>query len=342
MSKIYRVALIGCGNRAREHAIGLKADRRCQVVALSDLNQQAAESMNASFGFNAVIYGDYKEMLTKEQPDIVVTSLWTPLHLPVFKDCAESGVKAVVSEKPMAPTWGECLEIARIAEETNCQLTFCHQRRFAKGNQQARQWINEGRFGEIQRMDLYSPQNLLDCGTHTFDQALSFNNEVPVKWVLGALDASDPINWFGVSAETMAIGTLVFENGVRANIQVGGPDLDMHTGVRVVGSKGFFEVDWDGKLGQCVVYDDPLWRPLIVKNEPNDQMIGVIRDAVDCLESGDEPGLSYKKALRASEIIFAFYESVRRNARIELPLTGMTDNPFITMLEKNQFSFNGK
>lgn len=340
MSKIYRVALIGCGNRAREHAVGLRADKRCQVVALSDLNPQAAESMNADFGFDAAFYSDYKAMLEQEKPDIAVISLWTPLHLPVFKDCAEAGVRAVLSEKPMAPTWGECLEIARIAEEKNCQLTFSHQRRFAEGNQLARQWIHEGRFGEIQRMDLYSPQNLLDCGTHTFDQALSMNNEIPVKWVLGALDASRPIKWFNVSAETMAIGTLVFENGVRANIQVGGPDLDMHTGVRITGSKGFIEVSWDGKFGQSVVYDDPAWRPPVMEDTSHDQMIGVIRNAVDCLESGNEPELSYKKALRATEIIFAFYESVRRNARIELPLVGVEDNPFITMLENNKFSVN--
>ncbi len=336
----HRVAFIGCGRRAHQHAVGVKADSRCRVVALSDLNRQAAEAMKAEFGFDAAIYTDHREMLEKEKPDIVITCLWTPLHLPVFKDCAAAGAKAVHSEKPMAPTWGECLEMARIAKETNCQLTFCHQRRFAKGNQLARRLINEGRFGEILRMDLYSPPNLLDCGTHTLDQALSFNNEIPVKWVLGAVDASHPIKWFDVSAEGMAAGTLVFENGVRAHIQVGGPDLDMHTGVRVTGSKGFIEVFWDGEFGQAVVYDDPSWKPPCAEDTHESQMIGVIRNVVDCVESGDEPELSYKKALRATEVIFAFYESVRRNARVELPMVGVTDNPFITMLENGEFSPN--
>jgi UDP-N-acetyl-2-amino-2-deoxyglucuronate dehydrogenase len=332
MSELYRVAFIGCGRRAQLHAAGIKADGRCRVVALSDLNQQTAEAMNADFEFDAVIYSDHLEMLAKEKPDVVVACLWTPLHLPVFKDCAEAGVKAVLSEKPMAPTWGECLEIARIAEETGCQLTFSHQRRFASGNLLVRQLINQGRFGQILRMDLYSPQNLLDCGTPTFDQALSFNHESPAKWVLGAVDATKPIKWFNVSAEDMMVGTLVFENGVRANIQVGGPDKDMPTGVRVIGSEGFIEVLWDGQIGQAVVYNDPSWKP------PDEQLIGVIRNAIDSLDTGEEPELSYKKALRATEIIFGFYESVRRNARIELPLTGVTDNPFITMLENGQFA----
>jgi predicted dehydrogenase len=300
----------------------------------------SAETLNAEYGFGATLYTDHRELLEKERPEIVVCTLWTPLHLPVFRDCAEAGVRAVLSEKPMAPTWGECLEMARIAEETGCQLTFCHQRRFAEGNRLARRLIEEGRFGIVERMDLYSPPNLLDCGTHTLDQALGFNGESPAKWVLGAVDGSRPIKWFNVSAEAMAAGTIVFQNGVRASLQVGGPDMDLWGGVRVTGSEGFIEVLWDGQFQRAVAYNDPSWRPPAAEDDGAAQMIGVVRNALDCLESGEEPELSYKKALQASEIIFALYESVRRHARVELPLEGVTDNPFLTMLENGEFAGN--
>ena len=131
----------------------------------------------------------------------------------------------------------------------------------------------------------------------------------------------------------MAVGTLVFENGIRANIQVGGPDMDLWAGVRVVGSDGFVEVDWDGNLRRAVVYSDSPWKPeKIAQADPSTFETAVVKNVVDCLETGAEPELSYKKALRASEIIFAFYESVRRHARVELPLEGVTDNPFVTLL----------
>ncbi len=339
MSKEYRVGMIGCGNRAREHVFGLQADTRCKVVAVADVNRTAAEAMNTDFGFGAAVYEDYRELLEREKPDVVVTCLWTPLHLQVFRDCVENGVKAVLSEKPMAPTWGECLEIAKIAEESGCLLTFCHQRRFATGNITARQLIESGTFGEIERMDLYSPPNLLDCGTHTFDQALSFNRETPAKWVLGAVDVTKTLNWFNVPSEGMFSGLLVFENGVRANIQVGGPDMDQWSGVRVIGKDGFLDVLWDGQFQRGVVYSDPSWTPPVLPEEPNHApMLGVIRNALDCLESGAEPELSYKKALRAAEIIFACYESVRAHKRIELPLTGVSDNPFISMLKSGELT----
>ena len=44
MSK-YRVAFIGCGNRAKPHAAAVQTDSRCEVVALSDLNLEAAQAI---------------------------------------------------------------------------------------------------------------------------------------------------------------------------------------------------------------------------------------------------------------------------------------------------------
>jgi len=56
------------------------------------------------------------------------------------------------------------------------------------------------------------------------------------------VDASKPVRWFDISAEAMAVGTVVFQNGVRANIQAGGPDMDQGSGVRTIGTDGFIEV----------------------------------------------------------------------------------------------------
>lgn len=346
MTQHYRVAVIGCGGRGREHAPALQADPRVQVVALADVKTENAEALNADFGFGAAIYADYRAMMAQEKPDVVVATLWTPLHLPVFRDCVQASVRAVLSEKPMAPTWGECLELARLAEESGCQLTFCHQRRFAPGNRLARRLIAEGRIGPILRMDLTAPPNLLDCGTHTFDQALSFlGDTVSARWVLGAVDTTETLDWFGVKAEGMAEGTIVFEGGIRAALQIGPPDLDFWGGVRVTGRDGFLEVTWDGVFNRAVVYADPSWQPPVpaeaAEDAPGAPLIGYVRDALDCLESGAEPETSHRRALRASELIFALYESVRRHKRVPLPLTGLTDNPFLTMLAAGEFEQTG-
>jgi hypothetical protein len=65
-------------------------------------------------------------------------------------------------------------------------------------------------------------------------------------------------------------------------------------------------------------------------------MIGVIKNAIDCLETGEEPELSYRKALRASEILFALYESARRRSAVELPINPNIGNPLFDLLDHPQ------
>jgi hypothetical protein len=62
-----------------------------------------------------------------------------------------------------------------------------------------------------------------------------------------------------------------------------------------------------------------------------------VLDLLECLESGKEPELSSRKALRATELIFATYESSRRRGRVTLPLE-IEDSPLITGLEQGLWS----
>ena len=63
------------------------------------------------------------------------------------------------------------------------------------------------------------------------------------------------------------------------------------------------------------------------------EIVAAILDLVDSLNTGREPELDGRKALRATESIFSAYESSRRRARIDLPLE-ITDSPFLDMLER--------
>ena len=69
------------------------------------------------------------------------------------------------------------------------------------------------------------------------------------------------------------------------------------------------------------------------EGKPADHMIAVIRDAIDCLETGRQLVLSYQRALKPTEVIFAFYESVRTRGRVSLPLTNVSGNPLHDLLD---------
>ena len=56
-----------------------------------------------------------------------------------------------------------------------------------------------------------------------------------------------------------------------------------------------------------------------------------ILDVIDSLRAGREPELSGRKALMATELIFATYESRRKRGRVDLPL-GIDDSPYLAIL----------
>ena len=68
---------------------------------------------------------------------------------------------------------------------------------------------------------------------------------------------------------------------------------------------------------------------------PGDDTVLSVLDLIGCLESGAEPRLSARKALQATELIFATYESSRRRSRVLLPLEA-EDSALITMLREGQ------
>jgi len=58
---------------------------------------------------------------------------------------------------------------------------------------------------------------------------------------------------------------------------------------------------------------------------------------VDALLTHREPELSARRALNATEIIFACYESSRRRALVILPLD-IEDNPLVEMIKSGVLS----
>ena len=60
-----------------------------------------------------------------------------------------------------------------------------------------------------------------------------------------------------------------------------------------------------------------------------------VQEVVATLESGEESAMSAAKALRATEVIFAAYESSRRRGRVKLPLD-VDDNPLHAMIDAGQ------
>lgn len=335
----FRVGIIGCGRpwkspgasgfgMANFHAQGYTASPDTTITALADINLENAQAFQAVHGGER-IYADYHQMLAQEQLDIVSICTWPHHHAPMVIAAAEAGVKAIHCEKPVAPSYAEALRMVAACEAHGTQLSFNHQRRFAAPFRIARDLLKSGVIGPLQRLE-GSCDNLFDWGTHWFDIFGFYNDEAAASWVIGQVDWRGGPTVFGVPLEGQGISLFSYENGVQG-LLLTGVGTQRPQGNRLVGSDGMIDVFLGASAVRVRGKRDSEWREVSVGHDKGETLgedvsRGVL-DVIDALKLGHEPEQSGRRALRATELIFATYESSRRGGRIDLPLEAL-DSPF--------------
>ncbi|MCX7681340.1 MAG: alpha/beta fold hydrolase, partial [Anaerolineae bacterium] len=348
----FKVGIIGCGRPWRTegaagfgmghlHAAGYLASPDCELVAAADIN---CENLSAFCEKYKIPHGylDADEMFAKEQLDIVSICLWPRLHAPMVSKAVQAGVKAIHCEKPMAPTFGEARRMVELCTAHNVVLTINHQRRFAQPFRKAKELLNSGAIGRLERIEAFAP-NLYDWGTHWFDMMFFYNDETPVEWVIGQIDARGGYAVFGVVVEGQGLSLFKWRNGVtglmvtgeRGLYERGEPSRSLSCGNRLIGSEGVIEVDLHGGPVLRLRNEETggRWQEIEVQGgiHDDDLHVAAVLDLVDALKNRREPELAGRKALQATELIFATYESSRRRGRVDLPLD-VEDSPFLSML----------
>ena len=331
----FRCALIGCGGMSALHAAGYNTHPSCEIVAVADIAEDKAKARAEAHAPGAAIYTDYVRMLKAEQPDIVSICLWPHLHGPAVLASVRAGVQAIHCEKPMAPTWGESLKMAAACEKAGIQLTFGHQRRFLPAFRTAKELADRGVIGDLVRIE-GACHNMIDWGTHWLDMMFFFNHETPAVWVLGQISATQWREVFGLPFETQAICEFMFANGVRGVLYTG-DDNNIGCTMRLLGTEGLIELREGEKALWVRGKGDGKWKtPKLQGHLHGGEAVGwAVHDVVDSLVAGREPELAARRALQATEIIFATYESSRRRGRVDLPLK-QKDSAYLSMLESGE------
>ncbi|RRJ64645.1 gfo/Idh/MocA family oxidoreductase [Paenibacillus oralis] len=98
-------------------ALGMDHMRRIQqtlnggeVVAVTDINPEAAKQAVADLGLNAKVFPDDRTLLAEGNVDAIVITSWGPAHKASVLAGIEAG-KYVFCEKPLATTAEDCLRI---------------------------------------------------------------------------------------------------------------------------------------------------------------------------------------------------------------------------------------
>lgn len=305
------------------HGDAYRAMGNCEIVACADLVREHAEAFADEYGVpDEHVFEDYREMLRSVEPDVVSITTPVPTHADIVAGAAETEVpRAIHCEKPMAHTWSGCKRAAAAADDHGVQLTYNHQRRFAPAWREAKRLLDDGAIGELRRVEM-GGKNLYDYGTHFFDLCNHFAGEQRPDWILGQVHYEEEDVRYGVHNENQAIATWSYPGGTFgvAGTGFGTGAAAIGCAHRLIGDDGVVEVhpdDVDVDLRYRTGATDD-WTTETFQEV--DLHRAALEHVAECAASGERPVISAEHALRATEPIFAAWESARRRARVDLPL----------------------
>ena len=332
----YRVGLIGCGSIGRAHAYGWTNNERTELVALADITPAARDEFGEEFGVEErKRYADFREMVTKEQPDIVSVCLWHGQHAPTVVALAAMQPKLILCEKPMATSLGEAEQMIVAAKRNKVRLAIGHQRRFLPGWNIARDLVAEGAIGNVTHVWSNVADGLLNWGTHTIDMMRFIMGDPAATAVVGAVQRHSDRYERGMRIEDSCLGLIQFENGAQATIQ---SDLTPRETASIncdfYGTEGVIKVDENAvKLMNASTNG---WKQLSSfewNNSFRDAFLAQTHGIADWLDGTvEEYRGEAQNAYAVMEIMMALYESARLKEVTRLPLQ-TRDNPLDLMVE---------
>ncbi|MGH1489333.1 MAG: Gfo/Idh/MocA family protein [Acidimicrobiales bacterium] len=146
-SQTQRVAIVGCGKIADDHAETLGFMDGIDVVACCDLTYLMAEQLATRFDI-AGVYDDFDRLLEEQRPDVVHITTPPQSHLALAVAAMQAGAHVWV-EKPLAMNSAEVEQMTQVAKATGRKLTVGHSYWFDTPALDLRTLVTDGRIGEV-------------------------------------------------------------------------------------------------------------------------------------------------------------------------------------------------
>lgn len=314
---MYKVGLIGAGIIAHSHLQAISRMPGLQASAVAEIDPVKAAAVAEQYAIKA--YGDYREMLAAERPDIAIVSLPHDLHRESALECIRFGCHLLL-EKPMALNTAECRDINAAARRRGIRLMVGHTQHYIAENLAAKRLIEEGGLGELLMIndvrhkfyfaaerprwfldkDRAGGGILMNLGSHSVDKIQWLTNSRVAK-VKASLHFAEGLN----RLEGCGVVCLETTAGVRAVMfQSGYPGVDNEE-MELVFTRGMIKLRtnesvWVSRNG---VYERLELPP------PEDPYVLQLRDLLAYIERGVEPDCSGGYAASVIAAIEAIYAS---------------------------------
>jgi UDP-N-acetyl-2-amino-2-deoxyglucuronate dehydrogenase len=340
--------IIGCGVIAPNHAKGIAACADGDLVVVCDIIEEKAKKLSDDFGGTAEVCTDYKEMLKRDDIDIV--SICTPsgMHAEHGIACAEAG-KHVLTEKPIDVKLDAIDALIEACGSANVKLACIFQRRTRKISHVVREAVQSGKLGQMVVGDAYlkyyrSPDYyksadwratwewdgggaLMNQGVHGIDLQLFLMGPAKTVTAHCAHLVRD------IEVEDTAVAILQYENGALGVIE---GTTSIHPGLpsrhELHGDRGTIIME-ESKILRWAIMDEEEGAPEIEAEAPktgsfaDPKAIGnlghiiQVQDIADAVNEDRDPMVPGAEARKAVELILAIYRSSDTGETVSLPLT---------------------
>lgn len=139
-----KVGVLGTGNVSTQYLPNLVASETLDLVALADLNVEAARALADQFGVEKVYEGE--DILTDNDIELIINLTPIPAHRDTNEQILRAG-KHVYSEKPLATETADSAALVRLAASLGLKIACAPDTILGDGFQTGRAVIERGDIG---------------------------------------------------------------------------------------------------------------------------------------------------------------------------------------------------
>ena len=329
---MFRVGVIGCGRMADtiedeqitrrqqrpyrgglalpySHAAGYTAIDETQIVAACDIDPERLDAFASRWQVPNT-YADYRDMLDREDLDIVSVTTRPEQHAEQLIYAAEHGVKGVYAEKPLCMSLDETDAIRRSFADHQVHLEYGTIYRHWSAYEQARTIAASGELGEVKAVLGFFGKALEGHFIDLLLYLLGDPDPVSIQGTISQLypAADDSTGMDFVQDAPLRSAQIEFANGTWAHVACTGVGLESE----LVCNEGCIRIVNDGEAVQ-VRRRDPISGALdivpVEQTPPRSGTLHIIDDLLEAIKTGAPGRSNLRVAMLSQEIGFGLYES---------------------------------
>lgn len=287
-----RVGVVGTGHIGRLHARVLSSLESVELIALHDLDPQAARA--AAEGTGARVALSLEELAS--ETDAVTVATPTPTHRDVAARLLEAGCHVLV-EKPIASTLDEAQALVAAARRAGRVLQVGHVERFNPVLAYLEGVLSQPRFIEAHRLSPY-PGRSIEIGVVL--DLMIHDLEIVLHLVRSPIESIDAAGVPVISqSEDIANARIRFACGCVANITASRVSPERLRKIRVFQQDAYLSLDYMAQAGEIYRLGDGRIEREPVEVERGEPLRRELDSWTRCCIEGGQPAVSGREASAA-------------------------------------------